>query len=73
MWEEGEENQGGTKFYPEIEGREASATQICPAWEKQVFLRVTDLAAHPAERRTGKGFHPRHETGLFQNPHCRWT
>lgn len=55
MWEEGEENKGGTKLYPGIEGRETSAIQICPARAKEVFLTVTDLAA---ERRTGKGFNP---------------
>lgn len=55
MWEEEEENKGGKKFYSGIEGREASAVQICPAWEKEVFLTVAYLAA---ERKTGKGFNP---------------
>lgn len=51
-------NKAHTKFYPRIEGREASAVQVHLAWENKVFLTVTDLAAHPAERRTSKGFNP---------------
>lgn len=31
-------NKAHTKFYPRIEGREASAVQVHPAWENKVFL-----------------------------------
>lgn len=54
---EGRRVEETQKVFLEIKGRETSATWIHPTREKQVSLIATDLAAHPTERRIGKGFH----------------